>query len=792
MFDIDYTVYESIDPILGPMPPAIKTKKYLKPDMTHARGPKEADGSKNLRIEYLDELVSYDTETSSWRFNVLTGAIYSQSQLEAMSDDEKQAVHAVSQPASCVYAHTFAVAGKGCLLRSWGEFLAAYNKLCKHYKVSYTRRLIVWVQNLPYEFQFMRKRLNFKETFSVGDRAVVRAITAEGVEFRDMLTLSKMKLEEVATRLRGYSIRKLTSVMDYQKIRHERTPLTDDEKAYILHDGIICNCYIDNKRDEDGGLLKIPMTDTGYVRRDTRDMCLNKGDDKAEWKDTRTGRTKQRTENGDYKNLMKSLQLGVSDYLLSKDVFAGAITHADSRNVNKTLRNVASYDETSAYPSVQVAEKYPMTPFVAADDIQDEFDVYEYSDAGYIVFFRCVVVGLREHKYDDVGHTVNWEHVLSESKVRFFDTDEEKVYRKVDNGRLIEAAWFAADLTNVDLEYLGWFYDWDEVIVTEARISKAGYLPKEFIEAVLHFYELKCKLKGVKGKKLELQKAKGELNSEYGMLVMDIIRQWCHYDGLEWSFVENKDKTLEDMEEELWAYNNDPNRFTFYPWGVMVTAWNRYKLAALIRIFEPYKHDKDDENGAGFYSDYVYADTDSCKFMHPERYAAYVEELNAEIVAKIDNALRANGIDPERGRPKGKQLGIWDYEGTYTRFKTLGAKRYMNEHWVYPDEEKGEDFDPYLEIEATVAGCNKKKFSRWLSEQENPFESFKFGLVVPYSICGRMVCQYLDEMQGGDVIDYLGNRWVYCEESAVYMEPGNYTMSISGSYEELLMSLNLI
>lgn len=779
MFEFDYTVYESIDPILGPMPPIIKTKKYLKPDMTHARGPKESDGTRNIRIEYLDELVSYDTEVTSWRFDILDGTIYTQAQLEAMDDDEKQAVHARTQPAACVYAHMFAVQGRGCLLRSWGEFLAAYNKLVKHYRTSYARRLIVYVQNLPYEFQFMRKRLNFNETFSVGDRAVIRALTAEGVEFRDMLTLAKMKLEEVAKRLRGYSIRKLTGSLDYQKIRHERTPLTDAEKAYCLNDVLIVNAYIDNKRDEDGGLNKIPMTDTGYVRRDTRDMCLNAKVDKSEWKDSRTGRTKQRTENREYKALMKSLTLGVSDYILSKDVFAGAITHADSRNVNKTLKNVASYDETSAYPSVQVAEKYPMTPFRPAESIKDEFDVYDYADAGYIVFFRCIIVGLREHVYDDEGHTVNWEHVLSESKVRFFDTPEEKVYRKVDNGRLIEADWFAADLTNVDLEYLGWFYDWDEVIVTEAKISKAGYLPREFIEAVLRFYELKCVLKGVKGKEIDLLKAKGELNSEYGMLVMDIIRQWCHYDGLEWSFVENKDKTLEDMEEELFAYNNDPNRFTYYPWGVMVTAWNRYKLASLIRIFEPYEHDADDENGPGYYSDYVYADTDSCKFMHPERYTEYVEELNAEIVAKIDAALKANGIDPERGRPKGKQLGIWDYEGTYKRFKTLGAKRYMVEH------EGGE-------IEATVAGCNKKKFSRWLSEQENPFEAFHFGIVVPHSICGRMVCQYLDVMQGGDVIDYLGNRWVYCEESAVYMEPGNYTMSISGSYEELLQSLNLI
>ena len=63
------------------------------------------------------------------------------------------------------------------------------------------------------------------------------------------------------------------------------------------------------------------------------------------------------------------------------------------------------------------------------------------------------------------------------------------------------------------------------------------------------------------------------------------------------------------------------------------------------------------------------------------------------------------GIPLELASPKTikgieKPLGVWDYEGNYSRFKTLGAKRYM--------------YEIDNDIHITVAGVSKKSGSEYL------------------------------------------------------------------------------
>ena len=65
-------------------------------------------------------------------------------------------------------------------------------------------------------------------------------------------------------------------------------------------------------------------------------------------------------------------------------------------------------------------------------------------------------------------------------------------------------------------------------------------------------------------------------------------------------------------------------------------------------------------------------------------------------------------LDPNLFHPltiKGveKQLGVWDYEGVYTKFKTLGAKRYL----VLQDGE----------LALTCAGLPKKSGLEYMKKQ---------------------------------------------------------------------------
>ena len=98
------------------------------------------------------------------------------------------------------------------------------------------------------------------------------------------------------------------------------------------------------------------------------------------------------------------------------------------------------------------------------------------------------------------------------------------------------------------------------------------YLPTEFINSILHLYEMKTKLKGVKGKEVEYLNSKEMLNSCYGMCVTNPLRDEILCDGESWD-VEHL--TGEKQLEMLNKYNDSKNRFLFYPWGIYVTAFAR-------------------------------------------------------------------------------------------------------------------------------------------------------------------------------------------------------------------------
>lgn len=729
------------------------------------------------RVKYLNEIVAYDTETSSWRVDPKTGRVWTQKELREMDDDERKDVLAVTVPMACVYAWMLAIRGKCVLFRSWEGFLEALARMAKHYKTSLTRRLIVWVHNLAYEFQFMRRRLDWHDVFSVGDREVVRCLCRNGIEFRDSLILAKLSLEKVGEDLETYKIKKQVGSLDYEPIRTPETPLTPEEVHYCVNDCLVLNAYIWEKCAADGDITKIPMTDTGYVRRHTRRLCLKPGREKKNGVSYRTH---------DYQKLMRSLTLSVSDYRIYKAAFAGGFTHGcwekfgvvfqDERTDEGAPwwldRRVSSADETSAYPAHMLAKKYPMTRPVYVEDIKTLGDAWAYKRAGYALAFKCRIWGLESR--------FRWEHVLSRSK----GVIPEICRYSEDNGRLIDCEYLETAMTDVELEYLQHFYKIQHMEIYECRVSKYEYLPREIIEATLFFYAGKTTLKGVEDRVQEYLKLKGELNSEYGMMVMDIVRQICTYTpGDEWKFTNPQDKEISELDEEMAQYNDDPQRFTFFPWGVWITAYSRARLLRMI--------------GWELYSDHVYCDTDSLKHLYHFRHVRGFEEDDARMTAEIEACLDYYGLDRELMRPETKDgvkkpIGVWDDEGTYKRFKMLGAKRYLAEAW---DKKTGA-----WVVEATVAGCRKKSLSEWLRGEvddvnqpaeirRDPFEVFDIDLIVPPKISGRMISTYIDEPFVGVVTDYLGHEAVISEESAVSLMPSAYKMSISDDYAELVGAL---
>src|SRR5699024_5757182 len=135
------------------------------------------------------------------------------------------------------------------------------------------------------------------------------------------------------------------------------------------------------------------------------------------------------------------------------------------------------------------------------------------------------------------------------------------------------------------------------------------------------------------------------------------------YSPFEWT------ATVPDMKEAIAKVNKSIKRFLYYPWGVWITAYARRNLfTAIWELGE----------------DYVYVDTDSAKYINYERHEGYFNRYNRNAVKKLKAAMDYHRLPMDYVHPKNIKrqeiwLGLWDDEGVYSRFKTLGAKRYMVE-----------------------------------------------------------------------------------------------------------------
>ena len=577
-------------------------------------------------------------------------------------------------------------------------------------------RLVIYIHNLGYEFQFLRTYLQWTYVFAREQRKPFKAINNTIFEFRDSLILSGFRLELVAKNLVNSNLKKLIGNLDYEKIRSPLTPLSEAELEYCLHDVMIVQEYIAEQINIYQKITKIPMTNTGRVRLYCKKKCLQK--------------------NKKYRDLMQELTLEVDEYKVLKSAFSGGYTHANVFEVGKVHENISSYDITSSYPYVLLTELYPMS---RGKKIKIEsYDHFKELELKYCIVLYCKFEKLvqKENVYDSY---------LSTSKCIAEGVAE-------NNGRIISAFSCATVCTNVDFDLIEKCYNYDNVIFGSAYIYKKDYLPKHFQKCILDFYVDKTTLKGVVGQESEYLLKKGMLNSIYGMTVTDISNDTIEY-------IEEWLTTEADIEYDIYKYNNNKKRFLFYPWGVFCTAYARRNLwNAILAIGE----------------DYIYSDTDSVKFKN--NHDDYFNHANEKVKAKLELASKNNNIDISRYKPLEKLIGVWDYEGVYNEFKTLGAKRYL----VKKDNE----------YKITCSGINKQKVSEYLTnEVEKPFDFFTHKMCIDSNNSGRNIVSYIDERRKGTVEDYLGNSYEYDIPTGIHIEKSDYNLEIGEKYLTLLNTL---
>lgn len=649
----------------------------------------------NKKFEYYNIPAAFDIEVSSFR-----------------EHEEKRA---------CMYIWMFGINNLVTYGRTWEELDSFLKVLSTVLGLDENRRLCVYVHNLSYEFQFIRKRFDWNEVFLLEERKPAYCRTG-GYEFRCSMKLAGGKsLESVGKDLQKYKVEKKVGDLDYNKVRHSETPLTEKELGYCENDIRVLLSYIQEKIETDGDITKIPLTNTGYVRNYCRKACFKS------WRR--------------YKTLMKNLEVEPDEYGQLKRAFQGGFTHANAKYVGKVIENVASFDLTSSYPTVMVLEKFPMSRGKHIGSVTDVEQLLQLMETKCCMF-NLEVTNLRPRLFQD--------NPISASKCQILERHIEN------NGRVVFADRLKITCTEQDLYIYAQFYDWDEWEITDMIVYDKAYLPRNFVKSILKLYKDKTQLKGLVDQTVNYMISKNMINAAYGMIVTDINRK--EFDYVDDAFI----TSAPNLESNIEKYNKSMKRFLYYPWGVWVTAYARANLfSAIIELGD----------------DYIYSDTDSVKFTNYEKHLEYFKNYGEIIMEKISDASTFHRISVDEFSPQNKSgkkvtIGLWDFEGVYDKFKTLGAKRYL----VQKDGK----------FSLTVAGVNKKSACKYLEETGDPFKFFTKDLVIPADYSKRNVLTYIDNETSGLVCDYNGVVLPYREMSSIHMESTEYSFSLSDQFIKFL------
>ena len=456
---------------------------------------------------------------------------------------------------SIMYIWQFAVKGYPVIIgRTWEDFIYFLNRVNE--ALLPDLRLVIFVHNLSYEFQFLSGIYKFKphEVFATDNRKILYCTMFKNrFEFRCSYRLSNTNLK---TFLKDYGAehQKVSGdEFDYDVKRYPGTELSTLEMLYCINDVRGLVEAIDNlMKAENDNYYSLPLTSTGYVRRDVKAAMFGN-------------------------NLAKETYPDYETYKMLKWAFRGGDTHANRWYVGKILENVKSYDRSSSYPDVMINRPFPVTAFV--DYSVDELDTALKEHKACLVHLLMLHVKLR--------NPLTGNPYIPLAKCKHIEGEV------LDNGRVLSAEHLEICCTDIDLQILREQYSFDEDVLT-LKCADYGELPQQFKAVILDLYRKKTELKGVDSAEIEYMLSKNKINSCYGMTVQDPVKQNILYkNGV---FELDERRTPQEILE-----SGKKKAFLPYAVGVWVTAWARKALYDGVQIV-----------GA---EDFVYCDTDSVKFV---------------------------------------------------------------------------------------------------------------------------------------------------------------------------------
>lgn len=542
-------------------------------------------------------------------------------------------------PEGFMYHWQMNIAGVVVVGRRWEEWLELMQTISAWLDLNEERRMVIYVFNLAYEFQFIRDLLKDDlggfEVFATGRRTPIYVMCGAGFEFRCAYKLTNMNLQRACENELGVIHPKAAGDLDYKQIRTADTALTDIEFGYCVSDVVslyeLIECRLKNEGDT---LDSIPLTSTGYVRRECRNAC--------------------RKDRHYRDRVFLKQRINTDVYTLLKEAGRGGNTHANRYMSSRVWPEVDSFDVQSSYPAMIELKPYPCTKFTYFGDVEtgDELERLLSDNA---CLFRIILTDVRVRPEVTMPY-IPTAKLLSHGKGRY------------DNGRVLEMSWLCMSVTDIDFKIIRKQYEYSSLSISDFYISKYGPLPEPLRVQVMEYFEQKTELKGMIKKETDSEekarltylyaKSKNRINGVFGMMYTDPVRQVIEIDS-SGSWITN----APPIDEALDTFYKSRNNFLVYSWGVWTTAWARLHLQELLDITG---------------EDTIYCDTDSSKAIISPEILQKIEEKNKEIAAECERLGAYADYDGER-----YYMGVYEHENDkpYKNFKTLGAKKY-----AYTDE----------------------------------------------------------------------------------------------------------
>lgn len=219
-------------------------------------------------------IYSFDIETTS--YIKLDGKIMQANEYLKLTKDEQER----AEFKSCMYIWMFSINDVVYYGRTWDEFKSFLIKL-DFYN---SNKKIVFIHNLAFEFQYLKSVFKFKNVIARKAHKVMKCEFEDfNIELRCSYMMSNCSLK-LLPKVFKLPVEKKVGDLDYTLLRTPKTTLTSKELGYCEFDCLVVYHYIKRELETYERVDKIPLTSTGHVRRELKELVSKDWDYKRKVK----------------------------------------------------------------------------------------------------------------------------------------------------------------------------------------------------------------------------------------------------------------------------------------------------------------------------------------------------------------------------------------------------------------------------------------------------------------------------------------------------------------------------